>query len=300
MLFPSSIYKHFISAPKAKNLQITGKTVLITGGNCGIGKQAVLAMAEQGAKSVTIIARNEETANQVISESQKLNPDCEFKFVKLDLGDQKQVKQVVENDLQNKYDVIIGNSGVFPKTLRRTAENHELCFGVNHLGHFTLINHYLNTTKHLPSRITLTSSTAHLTCPKGIRFEDPNFDTTKYDFQFAYGQSKLANIMFSRKLAEKLQGKCVVNHNHPGVVATELFRELAPKFLVNLLMRSEVDGCQSMLHAAFSGDVGAETGVYYANCENSEQYLNEAAMSKEGADRLWEMSVEMTGVDLDL
>ena len=63
----------------------------------------MLAMAEHGAKSVTILARNEETANQVISESQKLNPECEFKFVKLDLGDQKQVKQVVENDLQNKY-----------------------------------------------------------------------------------------------------------------------------------------------------------------------------------------------------
>jgi len=257
-------------------------------------------MAKNGAKSVTILARNSETADQVITESKKINSNCDFKFIKLDLGDQKEILKVVENDLQEKYDVIIGNSGVFPKSLRRTKEGFELCFGVNHLGHFTLINHYLNTTRHFPQRITMTSSTAHLHAPKGIRFDDPNFETSKYDFQFAYGQSKLANILYARKLAEKLQNKCVVNHIHPGVVATELFREISPKFIVNMVMRSEIDGCQSILHAAFSEDIDNETGVYYANCENSEKYLNSVATSQEQSDKLWDFSVKMTGIDLEI
>jgi len=299
LICPTTIYRHLVSAPQAKNLKIQGKSVLITGGNCGIGRQTVLAMARNGVKSVTIVARNEKTALAVIGESKNINPSCEFEFVKLDLGDQKEIMQVVENELQHKYDVIIGNSGVWPGTLRRTKDDFELGFGVNHLGHFTLINHYLNTTKHVPERITLTSSIAHLDCPNGIRFEDPNFETTKFTHMFAYGQSKLANILYARKLAEKLKGKSIVNHIHPGVVASELWRELLPKFMVNLMFRSEKDGCQSILHAAFSESVGDETGVYYSNCENSEQFLGPAAKSEEQADKLWDISVELTGVDLE-
>ena len=255
---PSAIWKHWFSPPKAKNLDVINKKVLITGGNAGLGKEVCKQLASMGCSDITILARNSTTSEQTIFECQTLyekfyrknytdqnknenkkmkvsiNENLgqeNFTFHQCDLGDQNNVKMVaikLANDCIKKnrgFDVIICNAGVYPNILKKTKDNFEWNFGINHLGHFALVLTYLNTliennpnldvqssirnerfsvrmseagtgdtTKSVsfsnpslfPSRIVSLASIAHLWVTKGLNFDNLNWDDPSIQFDEKY------------------------------------------------------------------------------------------------------------------
>ena len=306
---PWAFWNHFISAPQAKNLRIKNKKVLITGGNGGIGRQTALACAREGASKVVICARNETTGNSTVEEMKRLsfNGDAEFKFVKLDLGDQEQTKQVAEELSKDcDFDVVILNAGVLNKTKKVTKDGFEAMFGINHLGHHTFLLTYLNskTSKtQFPKRVVTLGSIGHVCkdlpfqADRGMNFDDLNFEKTEYNVGWAYGQSKLGPMLFAKSLSEKFP-EMTVNTMHPGWVRTELFtRDMGMKAF-NTFLRSPENGCQTILHLGFSEDV-KKSGKYWENCTVSESNLTKFGKSTEQRVRLWEKSVELTGVSID-
>jgi len=307
---PWAFGKHFICAPKAKNLSIKGKKILITGGNGGIGKQTVLNCAKHGAAKVVICARNVKTGETAVEEMKAINPEGDYRFQKLDLGDQEQVKKVAEElSAECDFDTIILNAGVLMKTLKRTKDGHEMMFGINHLGHYSLLLTYFNCKEskdQLPARVVTLGSIGHV-CKDfpwqkdlGMRFDDINYEREdEFNYAWAYGQSKLGPMLFAKSLAEKFPNM-LVNTLHPGWVRSELFsRDMgAQAAIFNKFLRSTENGCQTILHLAFSDSV-KESGKYWENCVIAENNLTKFGNDKEQRDRLWEMTENLTGVKLD-
>ena len=311
--------------PKAKNLNVKNKKVLITGGNAGLGAEVVKQLAQQGCTNITIAARNAQTASQVIldakkANSQGINPaenterDLKYDFLKLDLSDQKGVIAAAEKvSLETDFDVIICNSGVYPGSLKRTMDGFEWNFGINHLGHYSFILTYLNAkkgdlSKH-PKRIVMLGSCAHLKCKNvGLDFDDLNYEKrekskSKYDAEYTYGEGKFMNILFAKSLSEKLNPKnTVTSAVHPGICHTDLFKETPYlDFFMGLMFRSSKNGAQTILYTGFSDSekVTENSGSYFENCGPAEGNLTAIAKVREQRERLWAESVKMTGIDLE-
>lgn len=195
-------------------------------------------------------------------------------------------------------DLLINNAGVMrcPRTL--STDGIELQLATNHLGHFLLTHLLLDKLKSsAPSRVVTVSSVAHLR--GSINFADLNSEQS-YDPAVAYDQSKLANVLFTKKLARELQGTDVIcSAVHPGVVNTEIGRHmslykswLAMLFLrplVWLTLKTPRQGAQTTLYAALSPHA-TNSGVYYSN--QSETPASEAASDITAQDRLWQISLK--------
>lgn len=198
-------------------------------------------------------------------------------------------------------DVLINNAGVYQCPLTRTEDGFEMQFGVNHLGHFLLTHLLLDLLKRsAPSRIVVVSSKLYRRAH--INFEDLNSEQS-YDKAFAYGRSKLANLLFTCELARRLQGTGVtVNALTPGVVRTNLGRHVHfPAFarpLVHLLswglLKSPEEGAQTPVYLACSPDVDGVQGSCFADCRP--QTLLDKATDQEVARKLWDMSEVMVGL----
>jgi len=306
-LVPSAFLNH-IMPPVAKNLDVK-KKVLITGGNAGLGKETFKQIAALGCQNVTIAARSQATAEATISECQKIfkarennrGEEPNYKFTKLDLGDQKSTIEVAEKFAQTEdFDVIICNSGVMPGELKRTSDGFEFNYGINHLGHYSLVLTYLNAGKQ-PKRIIMLGSCAHLGVTKGLAFDDLSWEKRPFNVDLAYAEGKMMNILFAKSLAEKLDStKTIVNVVHPGVCSTDLFNELpVPAAMINALFRSPKYGAQTTLFTGFSDHKEAlMTGKYFENCGLSEHNLNKWAKDVQQREKLWEASVRDTKIDL--
>lgn len=184
----------------------------------------------------------------------------------------------------------------------KTEDGFEMQFGVNHLGHFLLTNCLLDLLKKsAPSRIVIVSSLAH---ERGrIHFDDINLDKD-YNRERSYYQSKLANVLFCRELATRLQGTGVTVYSlHPGVIRTELARHLYPTlalwkriifFLIMRLIKSPWDGAQTTIYCAVDESLANVSGLYYSDCavkKPAQQALDDAAAKK-----LWDLSASMVGL----
>ena len=310
-LTPWALYKHWISPPQASNLKCEDKSVLITGGTAGIGKETVKIIAENGCRDITMLSRNGEKANVVLSDLEKLygknGPNTNYKFQKLDLSSIENCKKVGAEMANKKFDVVIANAGWFPKNKNLTDEGYESCFAINHLGHYTLVLTLLNNLKKngfdLPRRIVILSSTAHLRSTKIL--QDYNYEKTPWDFKDAYSNAKFCNQLFARLLSEKLQvsgeTNTLVNSVHPGVVATELFDDIkVPENFQKILFRKTRDGAQTTVQVGFSEDIGNQTGFYFENCVNSEGNATSFVKDKKNQEEMWEQAKKITGVDLEI
>ena len=204
--------------------RMDGKTVIITGANTGIGKETALDLANRGAR-VIVACRDEKKATIAVDDIKKKTKNQNVIFKKLDLASLASVRQFSEEILQEEehIDVLINNAGVMYPPYTLTEDGFELQFGVNHLGHFLLTNLLLDRIKQsTPSRIVNVSSLAH---SYGYLDFDDMMWTKEYKRTPAYGRSKLANIMFTRELAKRLEGTGVTTYSlHPGSVNTELQR----------------------------------------------------------------------------
>lgn len=204
--------------------KMTDKTVIITGGNIGIGLETAVDLAGRGAR-VILACRNPDKGEMAVAEVKKRSNSQNVTFSELDLASLRSVREFTERILkeQPRIDILINNAGVMAPPYSTTEDGFELQFGVNHLGHFLLTNLLLDRIKEAPSaRIITLSSSAH--AYGKINFDDLQ-SKLSYSARGAYSQSKLANILFTRTLAQQLKGSNVTAYSvHPGVVRTNLFQ----------------------------------------------------------------------------
>jgi len=300
----SLVYNYMQGGWCSSKARLDGKTVVITGCNTGIGKITALDLSNRGAK-VVMLCRDTNKANIAAAEIREQTKG-EVTVEKMDLSSLKSVGDCVDrlNKSLEKIDILINNAGVMMCPLTRTEEGFEMQIGTNHFGHFYLTNLLLPLIKKAApgARIVNVSSLAHKKAK--IYFDDINWEKTPYDSMKAYGQSKLANILFTRELAERLEGSGVTVHClHPGVIATELGRHIKDYlgiFSVILLpmrpfIKTPESGAQTTIFCAVDESIREETGKYYADCREAAT-CPVALSNQEDQRKLWILSEQLTGL----
>jgi NAD(P)-dependent dehydrogenase (short-subunit alcohol dehydrogenase family) len=281
----------------------SGKCFIVTGANTGIGFEAAKVLAGKGAR-VLMACRDAAKAEEAIGRI----GGGDVVHLPLDLADLASVRRAAEVAAQEpRLDALINNAGVMVPPLTRTAQGFELQFGVNHLGPFALTGLLLPKLAESPgARVVVTASLAHLR--GAIRWENLNSERG-YDRGACYGQSKLANMLHFAELDRRLRasGSPVVAMGcHPGVAATELMRHsgifglFTPLF--GLLLNTAEKGAWPALQAAC--DPAAQPGGYYGptgigGAKGPSGPAKRAALAQDAelARRLWDQSVEMSGID---
>ena len=199
--------------------------------------------------------------------------------------------------------VLLNNAGLINKERKKTVDGYEEVFAINHLAYFLLTALLIDKLKEgNDSRIVNVSSGAHAFV-KGFNFEDVQSEDVYKPFQ-VYGYSKLANILFTKKLSAILENeKITVNCLHPGVVSTSFGQNNGSLqkylfFLAKPFMRSSERGAETSIYLCSSPEVSNTSGQYFYNCKIAK--TTKWAQSKVDADRLWDLSTELTGVSWDI
>jgi NAD(P)-dependent dehydrogenase (short-subunit alcohol dehydrogenase family) len=280
----------------------TGRTVIVTGANSGIGRAAARALAAAGARVVLAVRNTDkgQTAAATMPGETEVRP--------LDLASLASVREFAaawEGDI----DLLINNAGVMVPPLTRTAEGFELQFGTNHLGHFALGNLLL---EHVTGRVVTVSSTGHRF--GSIDFDDLNWERKPYKAWRAYGQSKLANLLFTAELQRRLtaaHSAVLATAAHPGYAATNLQfhsqRRLLDLISVagnRLIAQDENGGALPTLYAAVADIPGnsfaGPGGLLEQRGAPRLVQRSKAAKDTDVARRLWDISEELTGVRFPL
>lgn len=278
---------------------MNGKVVLITGGTSGIGRAAAIELAGMGAE-VVITGRNEERGRDAVREIQWRSGNKKVSLLLADLSLQAGVRKLAEEfrSGHDRLDVLVNNAGMVQQKRTETAEGIESTLAINHLAPFLLTELLLDLLKaSAPSRVVTTASEAE-------RWGRMDFDDLqsrkRYGAFPVYGMTKLANIMFTIELAERLEGTGVTaNCFHPGAVSTNfgsgngglgsiLFNAFKP------FMRSPEKGADTLVFLASSPDVEGMTGKYLSD----RRLITAKSVAYDpGARRkLWEASEELTGL----
>jgi NAD(P)-dependent dehydrogenase (short-subunit alcohol dehydrogenase family) len=286
-----------------------GRVAVVTGANTGLGFDTARVLAERGA-CVVLAVRDTEKGKQAAARIAATAPGADVSVQRLDLSSLDSVRTAAA-ELRGRYaglDLLINNAGVMYTPRQKTADGFDLQFGTNHLGHFALTGLLLDRLASVPgSRIVTVSSLGHR-IRAAIHFDDLQFDRS-YDRVKAYGQSKLANLLFTYELQRRLAAAgapTVALAAHPGGSDTELGRHApAPlRLLLPLarpLMQSAAQGALPTLRAAT--DPAALGGQYYGpdglgELRGSPRVVKSSAQSHDVQiqRRLWAVSEELTGV----
>ncbi len=273
------------------------KVVLVTGANSGIGKAASLDLAKIGA-TVVMVARNKERGEAARSEIVRESRNGSVDLLLADLSSLESVRQLA-TEFQRKYSklhVLINNAGLFNQRRHVTMDGYENTFATNYLAPFLLTNLQLDLLKaSAPSRIINVSSVGHYN--GHINFDDLNLEK-EYGGWKAYGQSKLALVLFTYELAKKLQGtEVTVNAVHPGTVATNIWsRPLGPvgfiMALPKLFMTTPRQGAETIVYLASSPDASGLNGEYLDKLKVKKS--SDESYNEEIAQRLWDVSTKLT------
>lgn len=278
-----------------------GKVCLITGATSGIGLETARALAHQGA-TVVLSGRDKARGEAALAEVRRTVPDAKLELMLADLTSLASVRQLAQ-DFQSRYsrlDVLLNNAGLILDRRKVTPDGFEATLATNHLSHFLLTHLLLDMLKSSgASRVVNVSSQGHRVGSLDF-LDDLHAERGSYNGLRVYGHSKLANILFTRALARRLEGtKVTTNSLHPGVVRTGfgLNSEGIFKHLVKLtapFMLSAEGGARTSVYLASSPEVEGVRGRYFIRCKVARE--SGAARDDAGAEKLWQKSAELTGV----
>lgn len=282
----------------ASHSPLKGRVVVVTGASSGIGQAAAIELGRLGA-TVVPVARSPErlacTARRVRDAGGEAADPVEVDFASLD-----SVRAAAGTllDRHQRIHVLVNNAGTVAGRRELTVDGHETTFAVNHLAPFLLTNLLLERLRaSAPARIVTTSSDAHGS--GRIDFDDLDGERSWSTWR-AYGTSKLANILFTRELARRLEGEPVTaNCLHPGVIRTRLGRDAGGLMalgwtIAKPFFRSPRRGARTIVHLAASPDVQDVSGVYFV--DSRERRPSAAARDDDAARRLWAVSERMVGL----
>jgi len=291
---------------------LSGKVIIVTGGNSGLGYESAKAFAENGAE-VILTSRSVEKGEAAKKEIISQNPDSKIVVMQLDLMNFESIRNFADS-FKEKYrrlDILLNNAGIMTTPYFLTKDGLEAQTGTNHFGHFALTGLLLNIIKNTPnSRVVNVSSLAH---KSGIMdFNNLLFEGGKdYSPMKAYGRSKLENLLFTYELKRRFEDEGIESlavAAHPGGSQTNLSRHIEGKWwfrlltpLFKLLTQSQAQGALPQIRA--SVDHNVKGGEYYGPDGFGEMTgfpvlvkSNEASHNKDDSMKLWEASEELTGV----
>ena len=289
----------------------SGRVAIVTGSNTGLGYDTARVLAARGAR-VVMAVRDTAKGDAAAARIRELSPGAEVTVHALDLGSLASVRAAAAElaAAHPRIDLLINNAGVMYPPKQTTADGFELQFGTNHLGHFALTGLLLKNLLGVDgSRVVAVASIAHNIRAK-IDFADLQWETRRYDRVASYGQSKLANLMFTYDLQRRLaaaKAKTIAVAAHPGVAATELVRHVpgaglpGVSWLSGRLLNTSELGALPTLRAAT--DPAVRGGQYYGpdgfrELRGYPKLVTSSAQSHDTAvqERLWSVSEELTGV----
>ncbi len=297
-----------------EGLDLSGKVIVVTGSSAGIGVETVRVLAKAGAEVVMAgrnVQKNEGVADRIRAEL----PGAKLATVAIDLADLASVRRAAAEILaaHPKIDALINNAGFVggPRTI--TPEGAELHFAANHIGPFLFTNLLMPAlVAAAPSRVLILSSNGHRMA--NFDFDDLDYAKRDYNHWAAYSQSKLANVYHAVGLAKRIAGSGVTaNAVHPGVIVTEVFRDVMPEEQQMVTGWSEANGspiksigqgAATQVWGAVSPEAEGVSGRYLEDCRVatvipsttlSAVGVTEEAYDEAAADRLWAISEEIVG-----
>ena len=274
-------------------LELSGRTILITGANSGLGQESARVLSMRGARIVVAARTREKAAEACKGLAHEPIP------VACELSDPASVRACVAElkTLGVSLDVLLCNAGIMALPKRELLHGQELQFFTNHIGHFMLVTGLLEVLS-VDARVVMLSSSAHTRAPAaGIQFDDLSF-ANGYSPWASYGQSKLANLLFARSLARRFAGtKRTANAVHPGVIATNLGRHMGLAARIGfpiaaaIALKNVGEGAATQCYVATHPSLAGVSGEYFADCNiaESSSHGRDAAMG----DRLWQVSEEI-------
>jgi NAD(P)-dependent dehydrogenase (short-subunit alcohol dehydrogenase family) len=296
-----------------KNIpDLTGKVMIVTGGNSGIGYEAAKEFAKKGARTI-LACRNLDKAQAALTSIQAEIPDVSVEIMQLDLASQKSVHRFAEafKTRFERLDVLLNNAGIMAVPYGKTEDGFESQLGTNHLGHFALTGLLIEVLLKTPgARVVNVSSNGHRSGK--MDFENLMFEDGKgYSRTQAYFNSKLANLLFTYELQRRLEANgadTIAVAAHPGLSTTNLADHLLPKIILKLTLKlfewmnqSAAMGALPSIRAAVDPEVSS--GQYFGPDGPNERkgypvvVQSSVASHKEAnAQQLWEISEKLTGV----
>lgn len=273
---------------------------MVTGGNAGIGKETVLGLAGMGAH-VVMVSRNRERGEEAVAEVRAATGSSTIDLLLCDFASQASIHEMTEqfNRDYPRLDVLVNNAGLINMSRQETVDGLEATFAINHLGYF--MNTLLlmeSLTKGSAVRVVNVSSGAHRGAK--INFDDLMGKESYSGFR-AYGQSKLANILFTYELDRRLAGSGITtNALHPGFVATGfaknnggLMRGIM-RIIGKVAARNPEQGAATSIYLASSPDIAGISGQYFSDCKAVES--SPESYDRATAQHLWDVSLGLTGL----
>lgn len=299
-------------------IDLSGKTVFITGANSGLGKESARAMASKGAH-IVMAGRDQAKLDSALADIHAEQSDAKLETILCNLDSLGAVRAsaLEANRRFDKIDLLINNAGVMACPMGRTVDGFETQFGTNHLGHFALTKGLMPLLKKGAdisgsSRIVNLSSRGHHIAP--VDLNDPNFASREYNEWLSYGQAKTANALFSAGLETRFSDQNIhAIAVHPGGIETNLGRHLSPEQREalgqrvitadpNFEWKSIPQGAATQVWAATSPELDGRGGVYCEDChiaqiddESTVSGVRSYALDRAKADALWDLSEGLIG-----
>ncbi|MBI4787341.1 MAG: SDR family oxidoreductase [Chloroflexi bacterium] len=274
------------------NAEMKGKVCIVTGANGGIGKATAAALAQRGATVILACrdqARGEAAKNEIISAT----GNSDIQVMRVDLANQESIREMVTRfyAIRNRLDVLVNTAAVFKAQRTTTPDGLETMFAVNHLGVFRLTNLLLDTlTASAPSRVLVA------TAPSTVQLDfDDLQGAQKFRPLWAFGASKMCNLLFTYELARRLEGTGVtVNAVHPGLVKSNLMREAPPmmRWVTQLVSSRPEKPAAALARLASSPEVAGVTGKFFKDGQEIES--SPYSHDRNAQRRLWDTSVALT------
>ena len=275
---------------------MSGRVVMVTGANAGMGKEIVFALAGMGA-TVVMVCRDSGRGEAARREVQERSGSGDVELLVADLSSQQSIRNLVREFAasHDRLHVLVNNAGITQPRRIETADGLESVFATNHLGPFLLTNLLLPLlTASAPSRVVTVASGAH-TMGK-IDFDDVQA-SRRYNEIAVYNQSKLANLLFTYELARRIAGTGVsANAADPGFVKTNL-RVPFPYSIFSFMRGAAVDGARPAVFLASSPEVEGVSGRYFGR--KGEVRSSKASLDEADARRLWTLSAQLTHLDAE-